>query len=123
MAHGITYRVSFHSVVWCVYTGSADLSFRWFRHAKIGPPQNWSGWTDFGKKTCQEWSHGPLLLPKSVRPDQFWLPKLVPLANFGPLGGLILARSYLPKSFPPSLLFPILHYRAIPLGTCIGSYI
>ena len=33
--------------------------------AKIGPP-------------------GPLLLPKSVRPDQFWQPKLVPLANFGP---------------------------------------
>ena len=69
--------------------------------------------------------------PKSVRPDRFWqknLPKVVrwttfccqnqsgrtnfgsqnwsPLANFG----------------PPTLLFPILHYRAIPLGTCIGSY-
>ena len=29
--------------------------------------------------SCQNWS--PL---KSVRPDQFWQPKLVPLANFGP---------------------------------------
>ena len=29
-----------------------------------------------------------------------------PLANFG----------------PPTLLFPILHYRVIPLGICIGNY-
>ena len=29
-----TYQVSFHSVVWCVYTGRADLNFRW-RHQNI----------------------------------------------------------------------------------------
>ena len=28
---------------------------------------------------------GPILLPKSVQLDQFWQPKLVPFANFGPL--------------------------------------
>ena len=50
-------------------------------------PQNQSGQTNFGKKPG---SPGPLLLPK-----------LVPLVNFGPPGGLILARSYLPKLVPP----------------------
>ena len=29
-----TYQVSFRSVVWCVYTGRADLNFRW-RHQNI----------------------------------------------------------------------------------------
>ena len=39
------------------------------KFAKIGPP-------------------GPLLLPKSVRPDQFWQPKLVPLCQDLPQGDL-----------------------------------
>ena len=51
--------------------------------------QNWSPiksvWTDFGRKFCQNWFPGLLLLPKSVQPGKFWQPKLVPLANFGPL--------------------------------------
>ena len=61
---------------------------------------------------------GPILVPRTTFAAKIGLagpilaaeigplPKLVPLDNFG----------------PPSLLFPILHYRAIPLGTCIGSY-
>ena len=38
---------------------------------------------------------------KSVRPDRFWLPKLVPLAKACPHGGPILAKIYLPKLVPP----------------------
>ena len=40
------------------------------------------------------WSSRPLLLPKVVRPDQFWQPK--PVSHGGP----ILAENYLPKSVP-----------------------
>ena len=71
------------------------------------------------------------------------LPKVVPWTTFATkigLAGQILAAKIgppLPILVPPgdrfwqevicqnrspSLLFPILHYRAIPLGTCIGSY-
>ena len=39
--------------------------------------QNRSGRTNFGRTVCQNWSPGPLLLSKSVLPDQFWQPKLV----------------------------------------------
>ena len=56
-------------------------------HAKIGPPKNRSGRTDFGKKTCQNQSG------QTNFGSQNWSP----FANFG----------------PPSLLFPIQHYRAI----------
>ena len=58
----------------------------WACHAKIVPPKNRSGRTDFGEKPYQKWSPGPLLLPKSVQPDQFWQPKLVPLPILVPQG-------------------------------------
>ena len=87
-------------------------SRRWHCHAKIGPPQSRSGRTDFGKKN----------LPKSVRPDQFWQPKLVPPCQFRSPRGTDFGKKLSAKISPPSLIFPILHYRAIPLGTCVGSY-
>ena len=67
---------------------------------KSVPPKIGPAGPILAKKPAKSGPPGPLLLPKSVRPDQFWQPKLVPLANFGPLGGPILARSYLPKSVP-----------------------
>ena len=84
--------------------------------------------------------------PKSVRPDRFWQkkcqkwsPRTTFAAKISPAGPILAAKIGPPCQFrsprgtdfgkklsakisPPSLLFPILHYRAIPLGTCIGSY-
>ena len=47
--------------------------------AKTGPPE-------------------PLLLPKLVRPDQFWLPKMVPSCqNQSPMGDQFWQKLHLPK--------------------------
>ena len=51
----------------------------WACHAKISPPK-----VGPAGKVCQNWSPRTTFAAKSVRPDQFWQPKLVPLANFGP---------------------------------------
>ena len=67
---------------------------------KVGPAE-----PILAKKPSKSSPPVPLLLPKSVRPDQFWQPKLVPFASFGPPGGPILARNYLPKSVPPVCYF------------------
>ena len=51
---------------------------------------------------------GPLLLPKLVRPDRFWLPKMIPSCqNQSPMGDQFWQKNYLPKSVPPQsgLLF------------------
>ena len=85
-------------------------------------PQSQSGRTDFGKKSAKSGPPGPLLLPKSVWLDQFWQPKLVPPCQFRSPRGTDFGKKLSAKTSPPSLLFPILHYRAIPLETCIGSY-
>ena len=90
-----------------------NLFSSWFN---VLSRQNRSGRTDFGKNNL------PKVVPRTTFAAKICpATKIGPLANFGSPGGPILARSYLPK-WPPSLLFPILHYRAIPLGTCIGSY-
>ena len=76
-------------------------------------PQNGPTGLILAKKTWQKWSPGPLLLPKSVWPDQFWQPKLAPLANFGPPcqfwspRGTDFGKKSSAKISPPSLLFPI----------------
>ena len=44
-----------------------------FCHAKIGPAG-----LILAEKPAKTGPPGPLLLPKFVRPDRFWLPKMVP---------------------------------------------
>ena len=85
-------------------------------------PQNRSCRTDFGKKNPA----------KSGSPDHFCCQNRSGRTNFGgqnwsplpisvPQGGRFW-QEVICQNRSPSLLFPILHYRAIPLGTCIGSY-
>ena len=63
---------------------------------KSAPPKIGPAGPILTKKPSKSGPPDHFLLPKSVRPDQFWLGR-TNFANFG----------------PPSLLFPILHYRAI----------
>ena len=55
-------------------TGKARLAC----HAKIGPPKIGPARLILAKKAAKTGPPGPLLLPNLVRPDRFWLPKMVP---------------------------------------------
>ena len=78
------------------------------------------GWNEQSVLTCHAkiGPAGPILAKKPAKsgpPDHFaakiglagpiLAAKLVPLTNFGPPGGPILAKSYLPKSVPPVYYF------------------
>ena len=87
-------------------------------------------------KTLGRWQSDAYQRYIRTSPQQLACHAKIGLPKIGPAGP-ILAKN-LPKVVPwttyaakigppcqfrsPSLLFPILHYRAIPLGTCIGSY-
>ena len=49
----------------------------WACHAKIG-----LAGPILAEKLAKSGPARPILLPKSVRPEQFWQPKLVPLCQF-----------------------------------------
>ena len=76
-------------------------------HAKISPPKNRSGWTDFGKTPAKvvPWTTfaakigpaGPILAAKIGLPCQFWSPR-----------GTDFGKKLSAKIGPPSLLLPTL---------------
>ena len=78
---------------------------------KSVPPKIGPAGPILAEKPAKTVPPGPLLLPKLVRPDQFWLPKSVPPCQNQSPGGPILAKNYLPKSVPHkvALLFMRVH--------------
>ena len=82
--------------------GGTPISFGWPVTPKSVPPKIGPAGLILAEKSVKTGPPGPLLLPKLVRPDRFWLPKVVPSCqNQSPHGGPILAKNYLPKSVPP----------------------